>query len=172
LNTPLATLAGARETSRSLRNQNASGGKMRIVAVVCVAASVGACASITRGTDEQVGFHSEPAGAEVRTSTGLACPSTPCTIAVPRKDQFVATFTKAGYHPQQVMVGTKVGGGGALGLAGNALVGGVVGIVVDASTGAGMDHEPNPVIAQLKPLGSVSPLIENRPRRKRAPPVS
>jgi hypothetical protein len=108
---------------------------MRIVAVVCGALSLDASASITRGTGEQVGFHSEPAGAEVRTSTGLGCPATPCSFEVPRKDQFLATFTKSGYHPEQVMVGTKMSGGGAAGMAGNVLVGGVIGVVVDASTG-------------------------------------
>jgi hypothetical protein len=144
---------------------------MRIVAVVSVAVSLGACASITRGTEEQVAFHSEPAGAEVRTSTGLGCPETPCTFAVPRSDAFVATFTKARHHPEQVMVRTKMSGGGAAGMAGNVLVGGVIGVVVDASTGAGLDHDPNPVIARLKPLESVSPLIERR-RPRRAAPVS
>ena len=49
------------------------------------------------------------------------------------------------------------------------LAGGVIGVVVDASNGAQLDHDPNPVIAHLKPLGSVSPMIENRQRRKRAP---
>jgi hypothetical protein len=141
---------------------------MRLVAVMCAAVSLGACASIARGTGEQVAFQSEPPGAEVRTSTGLGCPATP-GVEVPRKDQFIATFTKAGYHPEQIMVGTKVSGGGAAGLAGNALFGGVIGIVVDASTGAGMDHDPNPVIARLEPLGAVSPLIENRRPRRRAP---
>jgi hypothetical protein len=144
---------------------------MRIVAALCVAASLGACASVTRGTTEQVAFQSAPAGAAVQTSTGLGCPATPCAFAVPRSDAFVATFTKAGYHPEQVMVRTKMSGGGAAGMAGNVLVGGVIGVVVDASTGAGLDHDPNPVVAHLKPLGSVSPLIERR-RPRRAVPVS
>lgn len=142
---------------------------MRIAFVLCLAGSLGACASITRGTGEQVAFQSEPPGAEVRTSTGLGCPETPCSFEVPRKDQFIATFTKPGYHPEQIAVSTRVSGGGALGLAGNAVVGGLVGVVVDASTGASMDHHPNPVIAHLKPLRPVSPLIENRRPRKRVP---
>jgi hypothetical protein len=84
-----------------------------------------------------------------------------------RSDAFVATFTKARHPPEQVMVRTKMSGGGAAGMAGNVLIG----VVVDASTGAGLDHDPNPVIARLKPLESVSPLIERR-RPRRAAPVS
>ena len=142
---------------------------MRIVLAVGVAAWLGACASITRGTGEQVAFQSEPPGAEVKLSTGLGCPQTPCAFEVPRKDSFIATFTKAGYQPEQILVGTKVSGGGAAGMAGNLIAGGIVGAVVDASNGAQLDHDPNPVLAHLKPLRSVSPVIENRPRRKRAP---
>ena len=71
------------------------------------------------------------------------------------------------------MVGTRMSGGGTAGLVGNALIGGVIGVVVDSSSGAAMDHFPNPVMAQLKPLRSVSPIIENRrPRRKAAPAVT
>jgi hypothetical protein len=147
---------------------------MRIVAVVGVAVSLGACASITRGTEEQVGFHSEPAGATVETTIGRGCPATPCALAMPRSDAFVATFSKAGYRSEQVMVRTKLSSGGAVGMAGNVIAGGVIGAVVDVSTGASLDHDPNPVVALLKPLGSVSPLIERRRPRKpaAAAPVS
>src|SRR5207253_7057460 len=124
---------------------------MRVLIIGCVAASLGACASIVRGTGEQVAFQSEPPGAEVRTSTGLGCPETPCAFEVPRKDSFTATFSKPGYQPEQVHVGTKVSGGGGAALAGNVLAGGIIGVVVDASNGAQLDHEPNPVIAQLRP---------------------
>jgi hypothetical protein len=142
---------------------------MRFLIVGALALSLGACATVTRGTTEQVAFSSEPSGAEVRTSTGLGCPETPCTIIVPRKDPFVATFAKAGYHSEQVTVSTTMGGAGTAGLVGNALVGGVIGIAVDASNGATMDHTPNPVIAQLKPLRAVSPLIERRKPRRATP---
>ena len=53
-------------------------------------------------------------------------------------------------------------------MAGNILFGGIIGVVVDGSSGSAMDHSPNPVVANLKPLKSVSPLIERR-RRKAVP---
>jgi hypothetical protein len=140
---------------------------MKALIVAVAALSLGACATITRGTEEDVAFHSEPAGAEVRTTVGLGCPSTPCTLKIPRKDQFQATFELPGYQPESIYVSTRMSGGGTAGLAGNAVFGGIIGVVVDGSNGATMDHSPNPVIAQLKPLRNVSPAV--RARRKVAP---
>lgn len=143
---------------------------MKAFIVAAVALSLGACATITRGTEEDVQFYSEPTGAEVKTSLGMSCPSTPCTLKIPRKDQFQATFELPGHHPESVYVSTRMSGGGAAGMAGNVVVGGIIGVVVDGSSGATMDHSPNPVIANLKPLRPVSPLIERR--RKRTAPIS
>ena len=51
--------------------------------LVCVAAglAVSGCATVTRGTTEQVQITSEPSGADVRTSMGPTC-VTPCTLQV------------------------------------------------------------------------------------------
>src|SRR5690242_21347469 len=101
------------------------GGNMRIswLAVVAGTFSLGACATVTRGTTEQLTFDSDPPAA-MRTSTGLTCPTTPCTLEVSRKSEFVATFSKEGYKSQDVSVQTRVAGGGAAGFAGNVLIGG------------------------------------------------
>ncbi|CCV09805.1 conserved hypothetical protein [Mesorhizobium sp. STM 4661] len=43
-------------------------------------------------------------------------------------------------------------GNGAVGLAGNILVGGLIGVGVDAVTGATLDHFPNPAVITLVPV--------------------
>jgi hypothetical protein len=138
---------------------------MRLLLLAVAALPLAACATVVRGTNEEVAFQSEPPGAAVQTSTGLSCPETPCTIAIPRKDPFLATFTKPGYQPTQVMVGTQIQGGGTAGLVGNAVAGGPIGVVVDASSGAAMDHVPNPVIASLVPSALPSAQRRRPPRR-------
>jgi len=145
---------------------------MKKFATALAVLAVGGCATIVRGTDEQVQFMSEPSGASVQTSIGLSCPITPCTIPIPRKHEFVATFHLPDHEPQNVAVATRLAGGGAAGVAGNLLFGGVVGMALDVSNGASMDHSPNPVTVQLEPLKPVSPLIERRPLRRRAVPDS
>lgn len=115
---------------------------------------LGACATVTRGTTQQVTVRSEPPGAAVKTSTGFSCASTPCTFKMPRKEGFDVTITKEGYEDAKVTVESKMSGGGAAGLAGNVIAGGIIGIGVDATSGALMDLTPNPVEVTLTPVGA------------------
>lgn len=124
---------------------------LRLFAAAACAVSLGACGSITRGTSEPVAFVSDPPGASMTATKAYACPSTPCSIQVDRSDEFDATFSKPGYVSQTVPVRTKLVGNGAAGFAGNVLVGGVIGMGVDAATGAALDHIPNPVSVVLAP---------------------
>jgi hypothetical protein len=131
---------------------------IRLFVLFAVLVCCGGCATVTRGTTDQVQIQSNPSGATVRTSLGHAC-VTPCTINVSRKDEFVVTFTKPGFQTQEIPVKTTVqmGGGGAF--AGNILAGGIVGMGADIATGAANDHVPNPVVAELMPdrPGAVPP---------------
>ncbi|MBX9932136.1 MAG: translation initiation factor 2 [Methylobacterium sp.] len=98
-------------------------------------------------------------------SMAYACPATPCTIEIGRSDEFVATFAKLGYRTAGVPVKTEVVGSGAAGMAGNVLHGGVIGIGVDAATGAAFNHTPNPVSVTLVPDALPSAQPANRRRR-------
>lgn len=118
-------------------------------AVVAFAGVLAGCATVTRGTTNQVQITSEPTGAEVRTSLNHTC-TTPCTLTVERKSEFSVVYNLAGYKEQVVEVKTALAGAGAAGFAGNVIVGGVVGMGVDAVTGATLEHIPNPVHAILQ----------------------
>lgn len=117
----------------------------------------GGCATVTRGTTTEISFASEPPGAAMSTSHGYWC-TTPCTLRMSRSDAFIATFTLPGHEAQSVPVESRVSGGGAAGLAGNLIIGGVVGGLVDASSGAMNDLVPNPVTVQLVPLSATASL--------------
>jgi len=138
------------------------GGCMRLMCGLMLAALSGGCATVTRGTDNTIGFDSRPSQAEVRTSNGLGC-VTPCSLVVKRNEEFIATFSKPGYRSQQVEVKTQLAGAGAAGLAGNVLIGGIVGIGVDAVTGAANEHTPNPVSVVLEPLSKGAPPVKRPP---------
>lgn len=135
--------------------------------------ALGGCASVTRGWSEQIQITSEPEGAEIRTSLSQAC-TTPCTLTVSRKDEFSVSYAKPGYHPQTLQVGTRLAGAGAAGFAGNVLVGGIVGMGVDAASGATLEHHPNPVVAVLQPVapGRQQPQPPGRQRKNDGPKVS
>ena len=110
--------------------------------------SLGACATVTRGSTDAWEITSEPSGAKVETSNGHQCPATPCAIKMSRKSEFTATITKPGYKPATVTVTHKTSGA-----AGNVLVGGIIGLGVDAVTGASQDLVPNPAHVVLEPEG-------------------
>ncbi len=123
---------------------------VRVLTLVGVALSLPACATITRGSSQEFTVESTPPGARVSTSNGFQCDSTPCTFRMPRKDEFRATVSMDGYVTQEHQITSGISGGGAAGLAGNVIFGGVIGGVVDASSGALNDLTPNPLVVILR----------------------
>jgi hypothetical protein len=123
---------------------------MKVLYFAAAALLLTGCATITRGTNDTWTVNTSPAGAAVRTSNQFACDSTPCTFKMPRKSQFDVTITKAGYKTWTGKVTNHVSGGGGAGMAGNVLVGGLIGMGVDASSGAMLDLVPNPLTVTLE----------------------
>jgi PEGA domain len=138
----------------------------KIVCAAAAAVALSACATITRGTTNQIQIRSEPSGAQVITSTSQTC-MTPCTLTMNRRDEFSVKFSLAGYREAIVEVRTQVAGTGVLGVAGNAIVGGVIGVGVDVVTGSALEHVPNPVIVTLERIHVPSTRL-SPPRAPRA----
>jgi hypothetical protein len=144
---------------------------MRNLGILALCALVGGCASVARGTTENISIASTPSGAEAVIS-GLDVPTTcltPCAVVVKRNADISVAFQKEGFEPQIVQLTKEIQGAGAAGFAGNLLLGGVVGMGVDAVTGAATDHKPNPVIATLQPLAPPAPPSRATPRKPRPP---
>jgi hypothetical protein len=72
---------------------------------------------------------------------------------MPRRSEFVATIERDGYETVTVNVTHQVSGAGGASMAGNIILGGIIGAAVDAGTGAMNDLVPNPVHINLVPLG-------------------
>lgn len=119
-----------------------------VLALLAVLGAPG-CATITRGTTDQLAVESDPAGAQVTLSNGQEG-ITPASFTLPRKDPLTVTLRKDGYQEVTVKVNPEIGGGAA-GLAGNVLIGGVVGAIIDPASGAIYDLKPNPVSVKLVP---------------------
>lgn len=141
------------------------------VSSVLALGTLAACATVARGTTSDVVINYSPADARVVTSLNHTCNASPCLLTVSRKKSFTVTASKPGYDSQSVFVGTKVSGKGAAGMAGNVLIGGVIGVGVDAATGAARDHFPNPVNIQLLPKGSTpaAPAAAPKPKKRGTP---
>jgi len=149
------------------------GGEIKCLVLAFTSLALVGCATAIRGTTNQVTFASEPSGAIVSTSLGQTCIA-PCVLAIDRNKTFEARFTKEGFEPAVVAVRTEISREGGTSFAGNLLLGGIVGMGVDAATGAGLDHLPNPVIGRLVPVALPAPptISPRRPRSTRVPVAS
>jgi hypothetical protein len=146
---------------------------LKVAAMIAATTSLGACATVTRGEHTAWEVKTTPPGAQVRTSNGMVCDSTPCSLRMMRKDEFTAVISKEGFKPVTVTVSHKTSGQGGAALAGNVLVGGIIGIGVDAVTGATQDLTPNPVELTLeKADGAAAPMAAPPPMASPAPPTA
>jgi hypothetical protein len=144
---------------------------IRLFLAAAIIAPCLGCASATRGTTESISIVSTPPGATADVS-GLDNPTacvTPCVVQVKRNADVTVSVNKPGYEPQVIPLTKEVAGSGAAGFAGNVLVGGVVGMGVDAVTGAAMDHKPNPVEVTLQPSRPGSAPRPAKPSKPRPP---
>jgi hypothetical protein len=66
-----------------------------------------------------------------------------------RKYPLAVHVCKAGYAPVTADIVSAMSGAGGAGMAGNVIVGGSIGVGVDAARGATKDLEPNPLVLQL-----------------------
>ena len=145
---------------------------MRLLFAAAITLPCVGCASVTRGTTENISIATTPSGATADIS-GLETPTacvTPCVIQAKRNADITVTINKEGYQPQVIPLTKEIPGSGAAGFAGNILAGGLIGMGVDAATGAALDHKPNPVIVTLQPVAPPTPpAARRRPPRKPVP---
>src|SRR3954468_10903964 len=112
----------------------------RVIVIALSGAALAGCSSFSLDSLKpapqvvQLQLESIPSGAEARTSTGQSC-KTPCSISVPASDAgFTVTFTLNRHNPETVPVQ-------------------IINIPGDFANPASTSVEPNPVIAELRPIG-------------------
>jgi hypothetical protein len=107
-------------------------------------ALVVACATIMHGSSQSVGISSQPTGATVVVDS-QPVGVTPVAAKLSRKNQHRITVTLPGYQPYEMVTTRKTSGW----VWGNIVFGGLIGLIVDASTGGLYDVRPEEVAAQL-----------------------
>jgi len=137
--------------------------KLQLAIALGAILSLPACATVTRGTNTAWEVTSTPSGARVETSNGHMCAATPCSIKMPRRSEFVATLTLSGYQPATITVTNKIATGGGVAMAGNVLVGGIIGAGVDAGSGAMLDLTPNPAHIDLQTMEATASAYQAAP---------
>ena len=135
-------MASTRPNTRAARIGATAGALLALA----FAASLGACATLQRGTSETFVVRTAPDGATASSSSGWKC-VTPCEIEVPRRGDFVVALRKEGYITQTVSVRSVP----IVGRPGRVTVPtGTLGTVVDMASGAHYEHQPNPLTVTLE----------------------
>lgn len=123
----------------------------RLVAVMALGFVASACATVVGGTTQDVLVESQPPGAECKVdrlgaNIGVVKP-TPGRVNIARsKDNVIVSCTQEGYEQSnEVLVSSFTGA-----TVGNLLLGGLVGVVVDAASGANNKY-PDRVLVVLTP---------------------
>lgn len=124
---------------------------MRVLALPLLAVSLLApgCATIIHGSNQDVAFSSSPSGATV-TVDGEALGTTPLVTGLSRDDAHTVRITMDGYQPYEMTLTKSVDGW----VWGNIVFGGLIGLGVDAATGAMYKLSPDQVSADLRSLSA------------------
>jgi len=118
------------------------------IAIALGCLSLSGCATVTRGTTQAFTVESAPIGATASFSNGERC-ETPCTLTLKRKYPVAIEVCKSGYATVTTQVVSQVSGAGGTAMAGNVIIGGLIGAGIDAGSGAMKDLRPNPLKLDL-----------------------
>ncbi len=118
---------------------------LRTVLLLLLVLPLGACATIMNGSRQKIGFSSTPAGAMVSVD-GKDVGVTPLFVELERDTEHVVSIQKEGYERHDATLVTSVSGW----VWGNILLGGFIGLGVDAITGGLYNLDPPHVGAQMR----------------------
>lgn len=122
----------------------------RIPALASVAALVlvqAGCGTLFGGSSQEVSIASSPGSAEVEFDHVNRTVTTPAEIELKRKNSYQLTFTKEGYETETASIENSLRGGI---LALDILFTGLVGVAVDAGTGAWNSLSPENLSVKLE----------------------
>lgn len=122
------------------------------------------CASIVSGTTQPITVTSSPEGANVKAEPGGFKTTTPGKLELKRSGgPYKITFSLDNYEPYSALLTTETNGW----VWGNLLFGGLIGALIDGSTGAGTKLSPDTLKVNLvktkpTPSASVDKPLENQ----------
>ena len=120
--------------------------KLSVVALLGIVLSTTSCATIFTGTQDKITFNSTPEGAKVF-HKGIEKCTTPCTTKIPRAlSKQIVTFEKEGFENQEVKLVKNFNAVTLL----NIILGGAIGVGIDAATGSLTKYSPKQYDVELK----------------------
>ncbi len=125
-----------------------------VLPVVCVSALLPGCGLIVGGgTRQTVVVQASPEGAKVTTTPPTGDYTAPTTLNLERKNSYILNFTKDGYSPATFQLASHVRGGIVIA---DVLLTGLIGVIIDAATGAWSKLSPEAATVSLTKIAAVS----------------
>jgi hypothetical protein len=121
--------------------------KMLTLAIFVV--SLSGCATIIQSSKQNVGVSSSPSQAKVLVNN-VELGVTPIILPLKRKENHVISINLEGYQPYQATLSRGLSGW----VVGNIIFGGIIGLVVDAATGAMYKLSPEQITGNLAKITS------------------
>lgn len=123
-----------------------------VIALLLIAGMTANCASIAHGTRQDISVQSNPVGADVVVKCAkdapFNAPPTPTEITLKRnRGGCVIIVSKEGYEPRSFRLTRRLSGW----YFANILIGGVIGLIIDAADGAMFNQSPSEIVAVLPP---------------------
>lgn len=120
--------------------------KLSIVLSLSIALSTTSCATIFTGTRDPITFSSNPEGAKVF-HKGIEKCTTPCTVKIPRSlSKQTVSFEKEGFEKKEVKLTKNFNAVTLL----NIILGGAIGVGIDAATGSLTKYSPKKYDVELE----------------------
>ena len=119
--------------------------------LVCLMFMSSSCAVISHGSKQTIPVQSSPNAVSV--GLGGMSYTTPTTLELERKNEYVLSFSKEGYESAQIQITKHLSGGY---LAADILLTGLLGVVIDGITGAWYNLKPESVTVSLSKVSSIS----------------
>ena len=109
------------------------------------------CGAIINGTRQTIQANSSPSGAMITISPTNEEYTTPASLSLERKNNYVLDFTKEGYTSAKFNIHKELSGGILV----LDILFGLVGVIVDGATGAWYNLSPEAATVSLERLGAV-----------------
>ncbi len=119
--------------------------KTKILATALICVYLTSCATLFKGTKQEVSINSEPQKAEVYVN-GQLMGETPIALKLETKKTYSVEFRKEGYKSKTYQITNHVGAGWII----LDVLAGLVGVIVDAATGAWYSLDQKNVNAVLE----------------------
>lgn len=119
--------------------------RFKIIAIIVICVFVASCATLFKGTQEEIRFGSDPQRAEVWIN-GVKMGETPFSVKLESKKTYTIEFRLEGYESVVKNISNKIGAGWII----LDILAGLVPVIIDAATGAWYSLDQKNVDAVLR----------------------